>query len=279
MPATVWKGFLSFGLVTFPIRLYAAARAERVHFHWIHKKDGSRVKEVYFCAKEDKRVSKSELVKGYELGKDDYVEVEEEELKKIAPPTAKTLEIVQFVESSEVDPVFFETSYYVGPDATLTKPYGLFQQALGDSGSYAIGKVAMHNREHIVAIRAADAAHVRGAGLILHTLYYPSELHAANQKGGTSKASGSKKELELAKSLIQHLSGPFRPEAFHDTYRENVERLVKEKKKGHKVTVMPAPKKAPVIDLMEALKASLAASKSAAAGKTGSKTAKKRKAA
>jgi len=274
MPATIWKGFLSFGLVTFPIRLYAAARAERVHFHWIHKKDGSRVKEVYFCAKEDKLVAKSELVKGYELSKDEYVEVEEEELKKIAPPTAKTLEIVQFVASDEVDPVFFETSYYVGPDATLTKPYGLFHQALADSGSYAIGKVAMHNREHMVVIRAGDA------GLILHTLYYASELHAANQKGATAKASANKKELELAKSLIKHLSGPFYPEAFHDTYRENVERLVEEKKRGRKITAVAAPKKAAVIDLMEALKRSLAVSTSEGkAEKTTSKAGKKRKAA
>src|SRR3981189_3236492 len=116
MPATVWKGFISFGLVSFPVRLFSAARAEAVHFHMLHKKDLSRVKEVWYCAEEDKPIERSEIVKGYEAAKGEYVVVEDEDLKKIAPPTATTMDIVQFVKEGEVDPIFFETSYYVAPE-------------------------------------------------------------------------------------------------------------------------------------------------------------------
>src|SRR6185369_209856 len=118
MPATVWKGFLSFGLVSFPVRLFSAARADHIRFHMLHRKDLSRIKEVWYCAEEDKPVNRSDIVKGYEISKGEYVAVEEEELKKIAPPTASTMEIVQFVRDKEVDPVYFESSYYVAPDET-----------------------------------------------------------------------------------------------------------------------------------------------------------------
>src|ERR1700687_5326763 len=116
MPAIVWKGFITFGLVSFPVRLFAAARPESVHFHMLHKKDLSRIKEVWYCAEENKPIERSEIVKGYEVSKGDYVVVEDEELKKIAPPTASTMEIVQFVGSDDVDPIFFQSSYYVAPE-------------------------------------------------------------------------------------------------------------------------------------------------------------------
>src|SRR6202167_6070608 len=116
MAATVWKGFISFGLVSFPVRLFSAARAETVHFHLLHKKDLSRVKEVWYCAAEDKPIERSDMVRGYEIAKGEYVVVEDEELASVAPETASTMEIVQFVRASEVDPVYFETSYYVAPD-------------------------------------------------------------------------------------------------------------------------------------------------------------------
>ena len=130
MPAVVWKGYVAFGLVSFPVRLFAAARAEAVHFHVLHRKDLSRVKEVWYCAEEDKPLERSEIVKGYAREKGDYVVVEDEELKKIAPPTASTMDILQFVQSDEVDPIFFESSYYLAPDEKVAKPYALFAEAL-----------------------------------------------------------------------------------------------------------------------------------------------------
>ena len=248
--ATVWKGFVSFGLVSFPVRLFAAARAESIHFHMLHEKDLSRVKEVWYCAEEDKPIERSEIVKGYETSKGEYVVVADEELKKIAPPTATTMDIVQFVGSDEVDPIFFEDSYYVGPEEKTDKPYLLFLAALQATGHHAIAKIAMHNREHIVLIRPS------GDTLVLHTLFYPDELHRAN-RAAAPKKEYTAKELDLAKSLIDRLTAPFRPDEFEDAYRTNVAKLIEQKRKGQPVTPIRQPHKAEVVDLMEALKRSL----------------------
>src|SRR3954454_14600997 len=144
--ASVWKGFVTFGLVSFQVRLSSAARAEAVHFHLLHKKDHSRVREVWYCAEEDKAIDRSEMVKGYEVSKGKYVVVDDEELKKIAPPTATTMGILQFVSADAVDPIFFESSYYVAAEPASAKAYGLFRAALADTGRYAIAKLTMHNR-------------------------------------------------------------------------------------------------------------------------------------
>ncbi len=253
MAATVWKGFISFGLVSFPVRLFAAARPETVHFHLLHKKDQSRVKEVWYCAEENKPIERSEIEKGYEVSKGEYVVLDDEELKKIAPPTATTMDVLQFVGSDDVDPIYFESSYYVAAEDKTAKPYVLFMAALTDTKQNAIAKIAMHNREHVVLLRPSDG------GLVLHTLYYPDELHKAN-RSEAPKAKYSAKELELAKSLVKNLAAPFKPQEFKDTYRENVERLIEQKSKGQKITTVKQPRKAPVVDLMEALKRSLKAS-------------------
>src|SRR5579863_7070297 len=153
MAAVAWKGFVSFGLVTFPVRLFAAARAEHVQFHMLHRKDLSRVKEVWYCAAENKPIDRSDIVKGYEAGKGEYVVVDDQELKQIAPATATTMEILQFVREGDVDPIYFESSYYVDPDEAASKPYQLFAQTLLQTIYHAIGKLAMHGREHIVLLR------------------------------------------------------------------------------------------------------------------------------
>ena len=279
MAATVWKGYLSFGLVSFPVRLFSAARAEAVHFHLLHEKDLSRVKEVWYCAKEDKPIDRADIVKGYELEKGEYITVGEEELKKIAPATATTMEILQFVANDEIDPLLFESSYYVAPEEKVSKPYALFMAALTETKRDAIAKIAMHNREHVVLIRPAEG------GLVLHTLYYEDELHKGN-KAEAPRTKFSARELDMAKSLVQHLTAKFKSGDFHDTYRDNVERLIEEKKKGEKITTVKQPRKAPVIDLMEALKKSLHSRPARGSGdqpvrtRTASKkTARKRKAA
>jgi len=250
MPATVWKGFLSFGLVSFPVRLFSAARAESVHFHMLHKTDLSRVKEVWFCAEENKPIDRSDIAKGYEVSKGEYVTVEDDELKNIAPTTATTMEILQFVASDDVDPLYFESSYYVAHDEKVSKPYALFTAALAEAKHHAIAKLTMHNREHVVLIRPT------GGGLVLHTLYYSDELHKAN-KAEAPKSKFSSKELEMAKTLVGQLTASFKPADFHDTYRENVERLIEEKKKSQEITTIKQPRKPPAMDLMEALKRSL----------------------
>src|SRR6202790_5575011 len=223
MPAVVWKGFVSFGLVAIPVRLFAAARAEHVQFHMLHRKDLSRVKEVWYCVEENKPIDRADIVKGYETSKGKYVVVDDEELKKIAPPTASTMDIVQFVRNDAVDPIYFESSYYVGPEENAAKPYQLFLQALIRTKYHAIAKLAMHGREHIVLIRPAEGS------MVLHTLFYPDELHAANRVAPKSASKLPPKEVELAKSLVQHLASAFKPAEFHDAYRENIERLIEQK--------------------------------------------------
>jgi DNA end-binding protein Ku len=251
MAATVWKGYLSFGLVSFPVRLFAAARPEAIRFHMLHKKDESRVKEVWFCAGENKRIEKADIVKGYEYAKGKYIVVDDEELKKVAPPTATTMEILRFVKSDEVDPIYFEKSYYVAPEEGTSKPYGLFRKALADSGYDAVAKVTMHGREHIVVIRTVDD------GLVLHTVYFASELHEGNRVRGGGGVKFSAKEMELAKQLINSLTGPFEPRQYVDEYRKNVERLIAQKRKGRPVTPVEQPRPGKVLDIMDALKRSL----------------------
>src|ERR1019366_816259 len=255
MPATVWKGSLSFGLVSFPIRLSAAARADTVHFHMLHKKDESRVKEVWYCVEENKPIDRADIVKGYEYGKGKYVVVDDAELKKVAPPTASTMEILQFVKQEEVDPLFFEKSYYVAPEAPGAKPYGLLRKAMLDTGRYALAKVAMHAREHIVIIRPSNE------GLVLHTMYFTNELNRANKAAKSSDSKFSAKEMDLARRLIETLVSPFKPEQYQDEYRRNVERLISQKRKGGKITEIEQPKSKPVVDIMEALRQSLQGNK------------------
>ena len=208
MPATVWKGYLTFGLVSFPIRLHAAARPETIHFHLLHGKDLSRVKEVMFCAAEDKPLERSELVKGYEYEKDKYVVIEPEELEKIAPPTATVMEILQFARIKEVDPIFLETSYYVAPEEAVSRPYALLLQAMKDTEYDAIAKVTMHGREHIVILRPSEH------GIVLHTMYFVSELNRERETSVAASGKFEKKEVDLARQLIETLAAPFEPGQF-----------------------------------------------------------------
>jgi DNA end-binding protein Ku len=254
MPATVWKGYLTFGLVSFPIRLFAAARPEPVHFHLLHKKDLSRVREVMFCAAEDKPVERSELVKGYEYEKNKYVVIEPEDLEKIAPPTATTMEILQFVRMEEIDPIFLETSYYAAPEEAVSRPYTLLLEAMKETKYDALAKVAMHGREHIVILRPT------AQGIVLHTMYFVDELHKEKEVRAEKAAKFDKKEIDLAKKLIESLAGAFQPKQYEDEYKKNVQQLIETKRKGKKVVPIKQPKAAPVTDLMQALQQSLARS-------------------
>ena len=254
MASSVWKGHLTFGLVSFPVRLFSAARGETVSFNMLHKADHSRIKQVIYCQAEDKPVPRSELVKGYEYEKDRYVEVDDEEIKKVAPKTAKVMEILEFVKAEEVDPIYLESSYYMGPDEGGEKPYALLFEALRETKYYGIAKVAMHNREHIVILRPGSK------GVLLHTMYYTDEIRQV-EEFRTDTSQVKEKELALAKMLIESLVAEFAPEKYTDTYRANLQQLIQAKLEGHKVVETPTPHIAPVIDIMEALKKSLAEQK------------------
>src|SRR5277367_5234700 len=261
MASTVWKGHLTFGLVSFPVRLYSAARSESISFNQLHKQDGSRIKQVIFCQAEDKAIPRSEIVKGYEYEKDRYVVIEDEEIKKVAPATAKVIEILEFVKNDQVDPVFLETSYYMAPDEAGEKPYALLFDALKKSGRVGVAKIAMHNREHIVILRPGKN------GVLMHTMYYTHEIRQVDEFR-TDVSLVKDKELVLASSLIEALAGEFEPEKYKDDYRENLLQMIEAKKQGHEVVATPEPQQAKVIDIMEALKASLAMVKKPAASAT-----------
>ena len=254
MASTIWKGHLTFGMVSFPVKLYSAARGESISFNQLHKQDGSRIKQVLYCQAEDKPIPRSEIVKGFEYEKDRYVVVEDEEIKKVAPHTAKVIEIQEFVKEEGVDPVYLETSYYMAPEEAGEKPYALFFDALRKTGYVGIAKIAMHNREHIVILRPGPR------GLILHTMYFSDEVRTADEFR-TDLTLVKEKELALATSLIEALAAEFEPEKYKDEYRANLLQMIESKKQGNEVVATPEPHREKVVDIMEALKASLSAAK------------------
>jgi DNA end-binding protein Ku len=258
MAASVWKGHLTFGLVTIPVRLFSAARSETISFNLLHKTDHSRIKQVTYCQAEDKPIARSETVKGYEYEKDHYVVVDEEDIKKVAPKTARVMEILEFVKGDQVDPIYLESSYYVAPDEGGEKAYALLFAALKDSGYYGVAKVAMHNREHIILLRPGSK------GILSHTMYYQDEIRQV-EEFRTDTSLVKEKELGMAKMLISSLESDFEPQKYHDTYRENLQQLIEAKIEGKKVVETPTEHVAPVIDIMEALKKSLAEKRKPAA--------------
>jgi DNA end-binding protein Ku len=257
MASTVWKGHITFGLISIPVRMYAAARGERISFNQIHKECHSRLKQPLFCPVCNRNVERSEIVKGYEYEKDQYVLFTEEELDKIEPPSAHVMEILEFVKLNEMDPLYFDSSYYIAPEDAGVKAYQLLMKAMEESGYGAIAKLTMHQREHIVIIRPS------AKGLTLHTMFYSNEIRAA-ESIPTDKVALKDQERNLATQLIQSLAAPWEPQKYRDGYQENVRALIAAKLQGQEVTEVTQPHMAPVIDLMEALKKSLAEKKAVA---------------
>jgi DNA end-binding protein Ku len=253
MAAASWKGFLSFGLVTIPIRLSPAARTERISFNQLHKVCHTRIKQPQFCPTCQRMIERNEIEKGYEYEKDQYLLFTEEELKAAEPESSRTMEILEFVKMEEVDPLYFDASYYAAPESGGAKAYKLLLEAMLESGYAGIAKVTMYGRENIVIIRAQKN------GLTLHTMFYPNEIRQAADQDSTDKSEVKEQERVLAKQLIENLAAPFKPDKYQDTYQENLRALIEAKAKGEKITAVPGVSKAPVVDLMEALKKSLTA--------------------
>lgn len=251
MATTVWKGHLTFGLISIPLRMFAAARGERISFNQLHNVCKSRLKQPLFCPVCNRNVERSEVVKGYEYDKDQYVLFSEEELDKIEPPSARVMEIIEFVKLDELDPLYFDSSYYITPEDAGLKAYTLLMKAMQETGYGAIAKLSMHQREHIVMIRP-------GAKLMtLHTMFYSSEIRAA-ESVPTDKIEVKDQEKKLAEQLIASLAVPFQPDKYRDEYSDSVRAMIAAKLKGQEVTQVAQPHMAPVIDLMEALKKSIA---------------------
>ena len=254
---SVWTGYLTFGLISIPIRLFSAARGEAIHFNQLHAECKSRIKQPQFCPTCQRQVQRSEIVKGYEYEKDRYVLVEEEEIKKIAPPSARSMEIQEFVDLKDVDPLYYETSYLAVPEDPGRKAYQLLVQTMEESGRAAIAKVTMHQHEYTVIIRP------RAHGLTLHTMYYANEVRDVPEYGQTTDVKVKPDEIKLAKQLVESLTGEFDPNRYRDEYQDRLKALVDAKLAGQQIAEAPEPQLAPVIDMMEALKKSLAARESA----------------
>lgn len=252
MASSVWSGYLTFGLISMPVRLFSGARSSSISFHMLHRDDLTRIKQQLYCPTDNRVVERSEIVKGYEYRKDEYVVVEPEEIKKIEPRTAKTMEILEFVKSSEVDPVFFESSYYMMPEEAGRRPYALLTKALEESEYYAIAKLTMHNREYTVFLRPHEG------GMMLHTMYYAEEVREV-EGFGAPEVELKDAEVKVAHQLIEALAADWDPEKYHDEFQDNLKKLIETKLEGGKIVEVEKPKKmAPVVDLMAALKQSLA---------------------
>ena len=253
MASTVWKGYISFGLVSVPVRLYAAARAEHVSFNQIHEPCGSRIKQQTVCPVCDRVVERNELVKGYQVDRDAYVLVSGDELKTLEADSSEAMEIAQFVSLSEVDPIYFESSFYSAPEDPGRRAYGLLLQAMEKLNVAAIAKVTLHQREQIVLMRPYHQ------GIILHTLYFPAEVREIGEYGKAESMTLQKPEIDLAEQFIRQLTAKFEPEQYKDEYQQRVLEMIETKRAGQVVAGQPhKPKLAPVIDLMDALKKSIA---------------------
>jgi DNA end-binding protein Ku len=252
MASSVWKGMITFGLVSVPIRLYVAARSKRIFLNQLHKDCHSRLKQPLFCPTCDRNVDRSEVIKGYEYETGQYVLVDGDEIKQILPSSSRSMEILAFVDADKIDPIYFDSSYLAVPDADAAKPYALLVRALKDTNKMAVAKLTMHQREYTVFVRYRDN------GLTLHTTYYANEINSV-QGYGDDDAQLKPQEIKLAEELVKSLSAPFKPQDYRDEFQERLRALVEAKTHGKTVAIAPTGKRAPVIDIMQALKKSLAA--------------------
>jgi len=259
---SIGSGTVSFGLVSIPIRMYTAASSGRIAFNQLHQKCGGRIRQQQICPTCNEVVERSALVKGYEFTKDQYVQFTDEELKALEGEASKMIDIVEFVPLAQVDPIYFENTYYLGPDKGGEKAYRLLTDAMGKSGRVALARFVMRGKENIVLIRPAQN------GLMLHTMYFADEIRDFGEVDKGEDAKVKPGELELAQRLVTELtSDAFKPEQYADEYRGRVLAAVESKVEGREVTSLaPQAQRAQVIDLMDALKQSLGKRGSSAGG-------------
>ena len=253
-PHSIGSGTLSFGLVSIPVKMYTAASAGGVSFNQLHEKCGGRIKQQLICPSCDNQVvERTSLVKGYEFAKEQYVRFTEDELKRLEAEASPSIDMVEFVPLDQIDPIYFEKTYYLGPDKGGSKAYRLLADAMVKTGRVALAKYVMRGKESLVLIRPAQD------GLMMHTMFFQDEVRDFGEIDKGSDATVRPGELDLALKLIDELANPeFHPESYHDEYRGRVLSVVEQKVEGKEITsVQPQVERTQVIDLMEALKQSL----------------------
>ncbi len=257
MPRSMWRGAISFGMVAIPVRMYVATESKSVSFRLLCPNDHTPIRNRRWCEVEQREIGWNEVVRGYEVAKDEYVVIDDKDLDDLPLPTAHTIDILEFVPDAEIDAgLYVKGAYYLEPESVGVKPYYLLKQALEEAGKVAIGKVAFRDREHLCRIA------LHGRGIVLNTLHWPDEIRDMGELSlPEENVEIRKQELAMARMLIDNLSADFDPTRYHDEYREAVMEVVNAKVE-HREVERPAEVEPPkVMDLMAALKASVEASK------------------
>jgi DNA end-binding protein Ku len=261
MPRAMWKGAISFGLVSVPVGLYTSTEEKTLRFNQLHDEDFGRIKMQRVCSKCGEMVDFEHIVKGYEYEKDKYVVMTDEDFDAVPVESSRAIDIVQFVDLADIDPIYFKKSYYLVPEENGLKAYTLLRRAMEEDGRVAIAKVAFREKEHLAALRFKDNV------FVLETMFWPDEIRAADFEVLDKKVQIRDQEVQMAKSLIDNLTDAFKPEQFKDEYREALLDIVEKKVAGEEIEVVPEPEPTKVVDLMEALKASVEQTKKKAAPK------------
>jgi DNA end-binding protein Ku len=258
MPRAIWSGSVSFGLVNVPVKLMTATSPKDVRFHQLHDVDAGRINQKRVCSIDGEEVDYQHIVKGYDLGGGRYVVIEPEELAAVDVEASRTIDIEEFVDLAEIDPVYYEKSYYLVPDGRAEKPYALLVETMQRTGKVAIGRFLLRTKQYLATLRARDGVLVLATMLYEDEVINPEEMEVPT----TAETTPSQRELDMAAALVESLSAPFDPGKYHDDYREKVLALIEAKADGEIITQPEAPAAAaPVVDLMAALEASLARAK------------------
>jgi DNA end-binding protein Ku len=257
MPRSIWKGAISFGLVSIPVKLYSATEERSVAFHQVHREDGGRIKYRRVCTVCGEEVSYSDIAKGYELPTGEMVILTDEDFADLPISTSRAVDVLKFVPLEQVDPIYFNKSYYLEPEGQGAKPYALLRDALEESGQIALVKIALRQREQLATVRVRDGV------FVLETMLWPDEIRAAAFDFLDEDVEVRPQELAMAKSLIEQMSGDFEPEEYTDAYREALQAVIEAKVEGREVVAAEEPEETgTVVDLMSALRASVEAAKS-----------------
>ncbi len=256
----IWKGAISFGLVTIPVGLYSATENKAPKFKLLHAKDHGPIKYKRTCETCQEEVAWEDIVRGYEVDKGRYAIFSEEELEAASPALAKTVDVVQFVESEEIDPIYYRSSYYLAPEKSGVKAYQIFQEALFDKRRVGLAKVAIRDREYLATLRAGEGV------LVLETMFWPDEIREPVFEELGGRVEVRPQEVDMAGQIIDNLTSPFKPDEWHDTSRESIEELAQRKIEGEEIVAPQVEEPPKVVDLLDALKASVEATKKQAAG-------------
>ena len=250
---TMWKGSISFGLVNIPVKMFAATENRDIHFKYIHKKCKTPIKNERVCPTCNEKISSDDIVRGYEYEPGHFVIITDEDIDTVRPPSAKTVEILDFVNLTEIDPIYFDKSYYLAPqEAGGSKAYNLLRQAMNDTGRIVIARITIRDKQSLAVLRVLQNV------LVLETIFFPDEVRDIKQIPGVPEnIQTDGRELQMAEQLIENLTAEFKPEKYKDDYREALLAMIRQKIEGEEIVAAPEAPQRNVIDLMAALQASL----------------------